>query len=137
PSKPFCVVLGWGPPHWNPPPDSYSQYPKEYDIYDPDSITLSANVPRQFEAFARAETANYYGMVTSLDACMERLLDFLDRSGLKDNTIVCFTSDHGDHLSSHGFGKPSDTWMIEELRASKATPYEELIHVPFIIRYPG
>src|SRR5690606_23169143 len=46
PEQPFCVVLGWGPPHWNPPPESYNQYPQEYNVYDPDSIELSRSVPR-------------------------------------------------------------------------------------------
>ena len=61
----------------------------------------------------------------------------LERLGIDDNTVVCYTSDHGDHLSSHGYGKPFDHWMHESMRASKATPYEESIHVPFVLRWPG
>jgi arylsulfatase A-like enzyme len=136
PEQPFFVALGWGPPHHNPLPNSYSQYPQEFDIYDPQALSLPPNFPRQFLPFARDEMAGYYGMVTSLDACMKQLLDFLDSAGLADDTIVCFTTDHGDHLSAHGYGKPYDRWMAPHLRAAKATPHEESIHVPFILRYP-
>ena len=64
-------------------------------------------------------------------------MEALERLGVDDNTIVCYTSDHGDHLSSHGYGKPFDRWMPESMRASKATPYEESIHVPFVVRWGG
>jgi arylsulfatase len=56
--------------------------------------------------------------------------------GIADDTIVCFSSDHGDHLSSHGYGKPMDKWMHPTMRASKATPYEESVHIPFLLCYP-
>ena len=68
-------------------------------------------MPLQFRDFARKEIADYYGMVTSLDACMGRILDELERTGLAENTIVCFSSDHGDHPSSQGYGTPGDAWM--------------------------
>jgi arylsulfatase A-like enzyme len=137
--QPVFLVLGWGPPHWNAlnKERRYGDYPQEYDLYDPGQIELSDNVPRQFREFARREIADYYGMVTSLDDCMGRILDELEQCGLADNTIVCFSSDHGDHLSSHGFGTPADAWMHHSLRGSKATPYEESCHVPLVIRDPG
>ena len=68
---------------------------------------------------------------------MGRLLRTLDRLNLASDTIVIYTSDHGDHLSSHGYGKPRDRWMHPSMRASKATPFEESIHVPFLVRFPG
>ena len=76
-------------------------------------------------------------MVTSIDACMKEILDALDEWGLAENTIVCFSSDHGDHLSSHGYGKPGDGWMHHSLTGSKATPHDESVHIPFIMRYPA
>ena len=87
--------------------------------------------------FARREIADYYGCCTGLDAQMGRLLDALSRLELADDTIVCYSSDHGDHLSSHGYGKPADLWMHPSMRASKATPYDESAHIPFVIRWPG
>ena len=134
---PFCLFLSWGPPHWSwDGTRDYGKYPQEFNEYARESLPLRGNVPRQFGAFAREEMADYYGMTASLDACMGRLLDALDTEGLAEDTIVCFTSDHGDHLSSHGYGKPFDTWMDVTLQASKATPYEESVHVPFVMRYP-
>jgi arylsulfatase A-like enzyme len=114
----------------------YGDYPQEYDFYDPAGLTVPDNVPLQFRDFARKELADYYGMVTSLDDCMGRLLRELDELGLSDDTIVCFSSDHGDHLNAHGMGTPADLWMHPTLALSKATPYDESIHVPFILRYP-
>ena len=132
PDDPFALFLSWRPPHW-----PYDQYPSEHGIYDPATVDLPANVPPHMADFARREIAEYYGCCTGLDAEMARLLEALERLGLDADTIVCYTSDHGDHLSSHGYTKPSDWWMHHSLRASKATPYEESAHVPFVIRWPG
>jgi len=129
--SPFAIVMSWEPPHW-----PYDKYPQQFNIYDPAKVDLPPNVPRQMAHFARREIAQYYGNVTSLDAQMGRLMEALDRLGIADDTIVCFSSDHGDHLSSHGYGKPMDTWMHPTKRASKSTPYEESVHIPFIMRYP-
>ena len=120
-SDPFALFVSWRPPHW-----PYPQYPDEYKLYDPADVDLPGNVPPHMADFARREIADYYGCCTGLDAQMGRLLDALDRLDLTDDTIVCFTSDHGDHLSSHGFGKPYDRWMHPSMRASKATPYDRV-----------
>ncbi len=128
---PFAIVMSWEPPHW-----PYDKYPPEFNVYDPAKVDLPPNVPRQMAEFARREIAQYYGNVASLDVQMGRLMETLDRLGIAEDTIVCFSSDHGDHLSSHGYGKPRDKWMHPTKRASKATPYEEAIHIPFILRYP-
>jgi arylsulfatase A-like enzyme len=128
---PFAVVMSWEPPHW-----PYDQYPQEFNVYDPAQVDLPPNVPVQMADFARREIAQYYGNVSALDAQMGRLLEALDRLGIAEDTIVCFSSDHGDHLSSHGYGKPADKWMYPTMRASKATPYEESVHIPFLLRYP-
>ncbi|KPK84102.1 MAG: hypothetical protein AMJ81_06485 [Phycisphaerae bacterium SM23_33] len=131
-NSPFALMVGWAPPHW-----PYDQFPQEFNTYDPAGIEPPGNVPEQMRDFARGELAQYYGCVSALDAQMGRLLEALERLGLAEDTIVCYSSDHGDHLSSHGYGKPGDTWLPPHMRASKATPYEESIHVPFLIRWPG
>ncbi|MXY52873.1 MAG: sulfatase-like hydrolase/transferase, partial [Gammaproteobacteria bacterium] len=99
-SDPFALFVSWRPPHW-----PYPQYPEEYGGYDPAEIDLPGNVPPQMADFARREIADYYGCCTGLDAQMGRLLAALDRLGLSGDTLVCYSSDHGDHLSSHGYGK--------------------------------
>jgi arylsulfatase A-like enzyme len=96
---PFALVMSWEPPHW-----PYDQYPQEFNTYDPAKVDLPPNVPVQMAEFARREIAQYYGNVSALDAQMGRLLEALGRLGIAEDTIVCFSSDHGDHLSSHGYG---------------------------------
>ncbi|MBN1673489.1 MAG: sulfatase [Kiritimatiellae bacterium] len=130
--KPFFLMMSWGPPHW-----PYDQYPDAYRLYDPAQVDLPPNVPEQMAAFARREIAHYYGNVTGLDHELGRMLAWLDDRGLTANTIVCYSSDHGDHLSSHGYGKPMDKWLHHSMRASKATPYDESVHIPFLLRYPA
>lgn len=131
PDVPFALLMSWGPPHW-----PYDQYPEKYKVYDPVKVDLPPNVPEAFAPFARQEIADYYGNVSGLDEQMGRLMATLDRLGLADNTILCFSSDHGDHLRSHGYGRCSDGWMHHSMRASKSTPYEEAAHIPFIMRFP-
>ena len=65
-----------------------------------------------------------FGMVKCIDDNVGRILNYLKKSGLEENTIVVFTSDHGDLMGEH-------------LRDNKNLPYETSAVVPFIIRYPG
>ncbi len=68
---------------------------------------------------------NTYAMVEMLDEHIGRILDAVDRLGLKDDTIICFTSDHGDMLGDHG------------LLFKGQVPFMSLMRVPFIVRMPG
>ena len=63
-------------------------------------------------------------MIASLDDNVGRVLDYLDKSGLADNTIVIYTSDNGFFLGDHG-------WF------DKRFMYEESLRVPLLVRYPG
>jgi arylsulfatase A-like enzyme len=125
-NEPFALVLSWGPPH-NP----YDEVPSQFrDAYDPDEIRLRQNVveetvnPLAVGLECRRTTADYYAAITALDAQFARLLKWLDENGQAENTIVVFTSDHGDMLWSHGL-------------MQKQLPYEEAIHVPLILRWPA
>jgi len=141
PDQPFAAVLAWEPPHWWSPPGvksfDYAQYPHEYRLYDPAAVEVPGNVPGPFRAFAAKEFADYYALVTSLDDCLATITEGLEELGIADDTILVFTSDHGDHLSAHGYGKPADSWLPAHMRGSKFTPYEESIHIPFVLRYPN
>ena len=65
----------------------------------------------------------YYGMVKNIDHNVGKLLSFLKGAKIDDETIVVFTSDHGDLLGEHG-------------KMNKGLPYQTSAGVPFILRYP-
>jgi arylsulfatase A-like enzyme len=118
-AKPFLLVLSWGPPH-NP----YETAPDEFKrLFDADKLALRPNVDADNRA-ARKDLAGYYGHIAAMDACLGRLLKTLDDSGLREDTVFVFTSDHGDMLGSHG-----------EIR--KQRPWDEAVRVPLLVRYPA
>ncbi len=115
--QPFFLWWTCGPPH-NP----YQAPPAYEKLYDPDRLTLRPNW-KQTRGGSRKNIASYYAMITAIDDQIGRLQEELEASGLAEDTIVLFVSDHGDMLGSHG------------LRL-KTKPWEESIRVPGIIRYP-
>ncbi len=148
--EPFLLVLSWGPPHapYGTAPEEYRA------LYDADDIVLRPNVPEaevarameersrqlarraaedprfkdmpssMFQSSIRLDLAGYYAHCTALDDCIGDLLDTIRECGIEEDTIFCFTSDHGDMLGSHGQFK-------------KQQPWEESIRVPFLLRYPA
>ena len=126
--RPFCLFLSWGPPH-----DPYTKVPPGFrEKYNLDILSLRGNVQPikklrgdGAEALGPAEClAYYYAAITALDEQFGRLLAKLDELGLAENTIVVFTSDHGDMLWSQGMLK-------------KQQPWEESAGIPFVVRWPG
>lgn len=79
---------------------------------------------RDREELAR-DIAIYYAMISLMDKYIGKILDRLEELGLAENTLVVFTTDHGHLYGQHG------------LVAKGAFHYEDLIKVPFIVRYPG
>lgn len=73
----------------------------------------------------KKQTAVYYGMISMMDKYIGKIIDKLDQLGIADNTIVVFTTDHGHFLGQHG------------LCTKGPFMYEDLIKIPFIVRYPG
>ena len=67
---------------------------------------------------------DYMAVIQSVDESVGRLLDYLDKHGLTDNTIVIYTSDQGFYMGEHG-------WF------DKRFMYEESLHTPLIISYPN
>lgn len=116
----FLLVLSWGPPH-NP----YETAPERFRrLFQPESIQLRPNVPAESQAAARRDLAGYYAHAAALDECVGRIVETLKECGLGDDTLLVFTSDHGDMLGSHA-----------EIR--KQRPWDESILVPFIARWPN
>lgn len=77
------------------------------------------------EAELRKDVALYYGMVSFMDYHIGRILDKLDALGVAEDTLVVFTTDHGHFIGQHG------------LTAKGPFHYEDLIRLPFIVRWPG
>lgn len=119
-NSPFLLFLSWGPPH-----DPYFTAPAKYqEMYDPSKINLRPNVPEALRDSAKRVMASYYAHCTALDKAMGDLLATLENEGIADNTILVFTSDHGDMLLSKGALK-------------KQRPWNESMLVPMLLRYPA
>jgi choline-sulfatase len=75
------------------------------------------------EQSIRKLIARYWGLVTEVDTCVGGILNTLEKLGLADNTIVVYTSDHGDMMGGHRL-------------VTKGVMYEEASKVPWIMRIP-
>jgi arylsulfatase A-like enzyme len=118
--QPFLLVLSWGPPH-NP----YTTAPERFQrLFAPEKIRLRINVPPHAEAETRRDLAGYYAHGAALDECAGRVVEALDQCGLRNDTILVFTSDHGDMLGSHA-------------EQRKQRPWDESILTPFLVSWPG
>lgn len=143
PGRPFFLMMQMGPPH-----DPYGA-PDEYmKRYDPAKLTPPANwqpgsesnpggsaIPPKYRrpdapgatyvrTGGREELAAYYAAITAIDDQVGRIVRTLKARGLDQDTIILFTSDHGDMLGSHGMRR-------------KRKPHEESAGVPGILRWPA
>ena len=123
-NAPFFLTVAYNPPHS--PYESLDDCQEEdYDLYKDMSYSdlyVRANADT---TLTKADAARYYfANVTGVDREFGRILDELKRLGLDKNTIVVFTSDHGETMCSQGTYDP------------KNSIYTESFNVPFIIRYP-
>lgn len=114
----------------NPPHFSMTQEEKpDFDVYRSDFEGKHAlhgmHSHLHEEKDLRKDIAIYYGMVSLMDKYIGKILDKLDELGLADNTLVVFTTDHGHFFGHHG------------LIAKGPYHYEDMIKLPFIVRYPG
>jgi arylsulfatase A-like enzyme len=126
--KPWMMIVSFHPPHF--PVDDA---PEEDEAYFADKkIALRPNTEtghsdhgpvKSSEAITKFHRG-YYAHIRAIDREFGRLLKALDETGQAVNTIVVFTSDHGEMAGSHG-------------RMYKQVPFEESALVPFFVRYPG
>lgn len=132
--RPFALVVSYGVPHdpWNRnnvPEEYYEMFrdvsfpvpPNYSDRLDPygDAWSDIDKSPEKIDEWMRV----YYAMTASLDHNIGRLLDAMSRLGIDEETIVIFTSDHGEMFGAQG-------------RMKKNIFYEEAARVPFVMRWP-
>ena len=137
---PFFLAVGFYRPHlpFVAPKKYFDMYPIE-DIKVPEVPegyldTVPPAIRSRFnykyeeanisQSHARRAIQAYYATTTFMDAQVGRVLDALDSTGLAENTVVVFTSDHGFHLGEHGLWK-------------KGTLFENAARVPLIFAGPG
>ncbi|TDB67898.1 sulfatase family protein [Arundinibacter roseus] len=117
--KPFVLFISMGAPH-----DPYQTAPEKYKkMFENKPMILNPNIPEANREKATRDLRGYYAHMAAIDESVDKLWQTLKDTGIEENTILVFTSDHGDLLGAHGF------W-------NKQQPYEESIRVPFLLHYP-
>lgn len=126
-SKPFCYMVSLPDPHG---PDTVRA---PYDtMYLKQEYRQPESAKKDFKSMpswgqkqqGNFNQAKYYGMVKCIDDNVGKLIKRLKELEIYDNTILVFTSDHGDLRGEHH-------------RQNKGVPYEASTRVPFLIRYPS
>ena len=121
-SSPFLLFVSIATPHF-----PHASAPEEYKkLYPGPEIQIAPNVPEELHQKVKEELNGYYAHCTATDKAVGELLDKIKALGLMEKTVVVFTTDHGEMMGAHG-GRPR----------SKQVAWDESIHVPFLIRYPG
>ncbi len=130
--EPWCYMVNLPDPHGpntvRPPYDTMYE-----DVEVPIPVTLKRD-PQQIPAWGKPANVkpaqlkrlmrNYYGMVKCIDDNVGKLLNTLREKGELNDTIIVFTSDHGDLCGEHG-------------RLNKGVPYEGSARIPFLIYCDG
>ena len=124
-SKPFFIMVGMNPPH-SPYRSLEDCMEEDFVLYKDKSLESLLVRPNANHKMDKAESARYYfASVSGVDRAFGMILQALKDAGLDKNTIVVFTSDHGETMCSQNTDDP------------KNSPYAESMNVPFIVRYPG
>lgn len=146
--RPFFIHASWPDPHhpFTPPGDYYHMYapgdmPLPETFYDTHENAMphyrqmiehrGRMIFHNVDGWAPTEDqlrhalAAEYGSITLIDDCIGRILRALDESGLAPNTIVLFTSDHGDMFGDHG------------ILLKHAMHYQGCLRVPLVVACPG
>lgn len=126
-TRPWMLVLSLNPPH----PPFRDAPPQLLRNYPPGDLRLRPNTVEAVTGRAgvrgrgvRDDLAGYSAHIEGVDREMGRLLECLDRNGLAEQTVVVYTSDHGEMLGAQN-------------RMGKRLPHEESCRVPLLMRGPG
>lgn len=119
--KPFLLFVSIAGPHF-----PHHTAPEEYKkLYPESEIKIPPNVPEELYKKVRKELNGYYAHCTAIDMAIGELISKIKELDLMKNTVLVFSSDHGEMMGAHG-----------ERPRSKQVAWDESIHVPFLIRYP-
>jgi arylsulfatase A-like enzyme len=126
--NPWMMIVSYHPPHFpvdDAPADDEAFFAEKQVQLRPNVKTgvSDRGAVRTQESIEKFHQG-YYAHIRAIDREFARLLKTLDETGQSQDTIVVFTSDHGEMGGSHG-------------RMYKQVPFEESTHVPFFVRYPG
>ncbi len=145
--EPFFLQIGFPGPHppYDPTQDYLDRYLdkplpepiRDYDLdahplplrelrqnhYDNDHDAI-VHLPKPSKEQLHRQRAHYYANVSMIDTQIGAILDALEQRGVLDNTVIVFSSDHGDCLNDHGF---SQKWNM----------YEQSVRVPALVSWPG
>lgn len=130
--RPFALVLGYKATHgpFDPPPHRAREYEGMEPRATPNLTVPAIYLPKQANEQPAAGGDNpqklnwgYIRCIPGIDDHAGKMLDALDRLGLRDSTIVVFAGDNGYYLREHMLG-------------DKRTAYEESLRIPLIVRYP-
>lgn len=134
--EPFALIVSWGPPH---DPWGWDNVLAEYgDLFRNVKLPLRPNYSDQPDPYADAWATppknygelvhqfqqGYYAQTANIDWNVGRITKGLADAGVANDTILVFSSDHGEMFGSHG-------------RRAKYIFYEEAARVPFLMRWPG
>lgn len=136
--QPFSIICSFGPPHSPilPTRPYYGMYPPEkmrppVSMDDAMDNTPYKTVNRRLSMPEYADKeklkymiSNYYGMISEVDDWVGQIIETLKEIGEYDNTLIIYTSDHGEMLGAHG-------------AREKNNFYEESVHVPLVMSFPG
>ena len=125
--RPWMLVVSLNPPHPpfdDAPPGLLRKYTRSDLQLRPNTVESVTRGVGGRGRSVRKDLAGYNAHIEGVDIEIGRLMECLDRNGLADDTIVVYTSDHGEMLGAHN-------------RTGKRLPHDESCRVPFVVRAPG
>jgi choline-sulfatase/uncharacterized sulfatase len=145
---PFLLHISFQKPH-----QCYTPAQEFWDLYDEESLTLPPNAdhegphqpphlvkqadqwkkgnwallePKTFEAARLRKLHGYLGNISHVDYAVGELMDFADSHGMAENTIIIYTTDHGDYAAEHGI-----------MEKAPGICHDAITRIPYIWRWPN